>query len=274
MKYKISEVSNILNIPVDTLRYLEAKDIVKPNKNDHNNYRFYEPWDINFLTEFKKFRGFDFSVSDVKEILHFDDLNNFIERINERQEYFEGKLKYYTFLKEKNNEYLKSLNKIKTNLWKCCFKKQPEIYYLVHRFNCEYETKDKFGGLLEVWLNYFPFIETIVEMKFDSVMDRYYSNNYAWGFAIEKDYAKAFNIPINDKINHIESTESVYTVICAGDKGSFSLKLLDKAIEFIENNGYELAGDVIGNLLARVHEPSGYYRYIEVWLPIKKSDMS
>ena len=73
MKYKISEVSKILNIPIDTLRYLEAKDIVNPSKNDNNKYRFYEAWDINFLTEFKKFRSFDFSVSEVKEILHSDE---------------------------------------------------------------------------------------------------------------------------------------------------------------------------------------------------------
>ena len=273
LKYKISEVSNILNIPVDTLRYLESKDIVNPSKNDTNNYRFYEAWDINFLTEFKKFRSFDFSVSEVKEILHSDDLNSFMDKINERQTYFEEKFKYYTLLKEKNEQYITSLNNIKSNIGKFSFTSSPEIYYFMHRFNYKYETKDKFGGLFEIWLNYFPFIETIVEMKFNSVINRKDHNDYEWGFSIRKNYAEAFNIPLNDKITHIKSKESLYTIICAGDKGSFSLKLLDNALEFIEDNGYELAGDVIGNLLARTHETNGYFRYIEVWIPIRKNNI-
>lgn len=270
MKYKISEVSKILNIPIDTLRYLESKDIVNPSKSN-NNYRFYEAWDINFLTEYKKFRSFDFSVTEVKEILHSDNLTSFMEKVNGRQEYFEDKLNYYTFLKQKNEQYINSLNNIKNNLWKCSFTKHPDIYYFMHRFNYKYETKDKFNGLFESWINYFPFIETTVEMKFDAVINRNTNNDYEWGFSIRKEYAEAFNIPLNDKVNHVEAIESVYTIICAGDKGSFSLKLLDKALKFIENSGYILAGNVIGNLLARVHEPDGYCRYLEVWLPVKKS---
>ncbi|MHC1684610.1 MAG: MerR family transcriptional regulator [Clostridiaceae bacterium] len=270
MKYKISEVSKILNIPIDTLRYLEKKDIVNPSKNNDNNYRFYEAWDINFLVEYKKFRSFDFSVSEVKEILHSDNLENFIEKINGRQNYFEEKLKYYTLLKQKNEKYISSLNSTKDNLWKCSFAKHPDIYYFMHRSNYKYETKDKFDGLFDTWLNYFPFIDTIVEMKLDSVLSRNINNNYEWGFSIKKEYADAFNIHLNDKVTHVESVQSVYTVICAGNRGSFSLKLLDKALEFIEDNGYQLAGDVIGNLLVRAHEPDGYRRYIEVWLPVVK----
>jgi DNA-binding transcriptional MerR regulator len=270
LKYKIGEVSRILNIPIDTIRYLEKKNIVNPSK-DSNNYRFYEAWDINFLTEYKKFRSFDFSVPEVEEILHSDNLENFIGRISKRQKYFEDKLKYYTFLKQKNQKYLDSLNNIKKNLWKCSFTECPSIYYFIHRFNYKYAGKEKFDGLFETWLNYFPFIDTIVEMQLDAVMNRDTNNNYEWGFSIKKKYADAFNIPLNsDKVNHVKSTQSVYTVICAGEKGSFSLKLLNKALEFIEDNGCELAGNVIGNLLARVHEPNGYFRYIEVWLPVKK----
>lgn len=109
-------------------------------------------------------------------------------------------------------------------------------------------------------------------MQFDAVINRDTNNDYEWGFSINEKHADAFNIPLNsDKVKYIKSTQSVYTVICAGEKGSFSLKLLNKALEFIEDNGYELAGNVIGNLLARVHEANGYFRYIEVWLTVKKS---
>ena len=270
MKYKISEVSKILNIPIDTIRYLEKKDIVNPVKDSQNNYRFYDAWDINFLNEYKRLRSFDFSTSEVREIMHHDNLKNFIDRIDERQCYFEERLKYYTMLIQKNKEYRLSLKNIKSNLWKCTFMHCPEIYYFIHRFNYQYVTMNNFDGLFESWLNYFPFVEPIVEIQLEAIKSREENNDYSWGFSIKKEYVDAFNIQLNNKVKHIETTKSVYTVICAGDKGSFSLALLDKVLEFIEENNYTLIGNVVGNLLTRVHEPNGYCRYIEVWLPVEK----
>lgn len=269
MKYKISEVSNILNIPIDTLRYYEKKKIVHPKKNSSNNYRFYDAWDINYLVECKKFRHYDFSLSEVEDILYHDDLSSFIDKINERQNYFEEKMKYYTLLKKKNAEYTSSLNDITKNLNKFTFTYSPEICYFLHRYNYTYEFKDHFGDMFDVWLDYFPFVETLVEIQEDSMMNR--DHQYSWGFAMKKEYVDAFDIPLNNKIKHQESVESIYTIICAGDKGSFSLNLLEDAMAFIKRNGYRLSGTITGNLLARVHEPNGYYRYIEVWLPVKKS---
>ena len=270
MKYKISEVSKILNIPIDTLRYLEKKDIVNPVKNYQNSYRFYDAWDINFLIEYKRFRSFDFSTSEVHDIMHHDSLMNFIERIDEKQDYFEERQKYYHLLVKKNEEYRSALQRIKDDLWKCSFRQRPEMYYFIHRFNYQYVSKKQFAGLFEIWLNYFPFVEPIVEMQLEAINSRNNNNDYQWGFSIRKEYADEFSIPLNDKVKYIDTTQCVYTIICAGDRGSFSLTLLDKALAFIEENNYKLTGTVVGNLLTRVHEADGYSRYIEVWLPVEK----
>lgn len=270
MEYKIGEVSNILNIPIDTLRYYEKKNIVHPKKSANNNYRFYDAWEINYLIECKKFRSYDFSLSEVEDILYHDSLTKFMDKIDDRQSYFEERLKYYTLLMEKNQEYQHSLHSIKKNLWECTLTEHPEIYYFIHRYNYTYKSKDQFGDFFDIWLGYFPFVETIIEIQEEAILNRDHCNEHGWGFAIKKRYADAFQIPLNEKIKHVESVKSVYTVICAGDKGSFSLQLLDKAMSFIEKHGYKLSGTITGNLLARVHEPDGYQRYIEVWLPVTK----
>ena len=270
MEYKIGEVSNILNIPVDTLRYYEKRNIVHPKKTT-NRYRYYDAWEINYLIECKKFRNFDFSLAEVEDILYHDNLEDFTGKIEGKQNYFEEKLKYYTLLKQKNEEYIHSLKNIKENLWQCTFTHHPEMYYFMHRYNYTYKNKDHFGELFDIWLGYFPFVESLIEIQEEAILNRDHTNDHGWGFAIRKEYAEAFNIPMNNQVKHIEKVDCVYTVICAGDKGSFSLKLLDKAMSFMEENGYQLAGTITGNLLARVHEPTGYCRYLEVWLPVTKS---
>ncbi|WP_291634657.1 hypothetical protein [Clostridium sp.] len=110
----------------------------------------------------------------------------------------------------------------------------------------------------------------MVELSKEAVIERANKNEYKWGFSVNKEYAKAFDLPINDKVKGVDSKKCVYTVICAGEKGSFSLQLLNNAMDYIEKNNLKLCGDVTGNLLCRVHETEGLSRYIELWLPVKK----
>ena len=48
MRYKIGDVSRILGISTDLLRYYEKKGVVQPQKDKSNDYRYYDTWDINF----------------------------------------------------------------------------------------------------------------------------------------------------------------------------------------------------------------------------------
>ena len=51
MKYKIGDVARILGVSTDILRYYERKGVVTPEKDESNDYRYYESWHINFLMD-------------------------------------------------------------------------------------------------------------------------------------------------------------------------------------------------------------------------------
>ena len=69
MKYKIGDVARILGISPDLLRYYEKKGIVHPVKDAHNDYRYYEAWDINFLMDCIWYKSFHFGIDQVAEII-------------------------------------------------------------------------------------------------------------------------------------------------------------------------------------------------------------
>ena len=58
MRYKIGDVSRILGISTDLLRYYEKKGVVQPQKDKNNDYRYYDTWDINFLIDCLWFKRF------------------------------------------------------------------------------------------------------------------------------------------------------------------------------------------------------------------------
>lgn len=49
MEYKIGEVSKILNISKEMIRYYEKQGILKPSRKEDNNYRTYSVMDVFFI---------------------------------------------------------------------------------------------------------------------------------------------------------------------------------------------------------------------------------
>ena len=69
MKYKIGEISKILDVPVETIRFYESKGLIHPQKDKDSNYRYYDYWDINLLFDYKKYRDLEFSLAESLEII-------------------------------------------------------------------------------------------------------------------------------------------------------------------------------------------------------------
>ncbi len=67
-KYRTSQLSEILGVSRDALRYYEEKGIIKPKQTEVNNYREYDLYDIYTLmvTDFYKKR--DLSIKEIKRL--------------------------------------------------------------------------------------------------------------------------------------------------------------------------------------------------------------
>lgn len=272
MHYKIGEVSKILDIPIDTLRYFDKKGIVSPSKNTENNYRFYEPWDINFLIEYKRYRGYEFNINETKEILHKDSMEELQSRFSLKLSDIDEKIKFYMLMKKKAQKYMDNLKEIPDKLNRMQISEMPELYYFVHRYseyeNDSYQYNSELDGIFEKWIDYFPFTDTLLTIRKDDFSVRRQDNVYQCGFGLSREYIKAFQIPINNYVKQTNRQKCATTIICAGEKHTFHVELLNPLFKYIAENNYQLNGDIIGSYLARVHEGSEYLRYIEVWAPI------
>ncbi len=77
MQYKIGDVSKILGISPDLLRYYQKKGVVKPTLGASNNYRYYDAWDINFLIDCLWFKKYGFGIEQTAKLVSassFDDV--------------------------------------------------------------------------------------------------------------------------------------------------------------------------------------------------------
>ncbi|MCI8560373.1 MAG: MerR family transcriptional regulator [Dorea sp.] len=82
--YKISEISKLYGIGPDSLRYYERLGILKP-KRDTNQYRLYSLKDIYKLNLICDLRKLNFSMSQIKEYLDCQTINNTLDILRREQ---------------------------------------------------------------------------------------------------------------------------------------------------------------------------------------------
>ena len=68
MEYKIGEVSKILNISKEMIRYYEKQGILKPSRKEDNNYRTYSVMDLFLLKEIILYQSIQIRIKDITEL--------------------------------------------------------------------------------------------------------------------------------------------------------------------------------------------------------------
>ena len=71
--FKIGELSKLYDISVDSIRYYEKAGILKPIRDEENNYRLYTVEDVRKLTMIRELLNLNFSTEQIRD---FDENRN------------------------------------------------------------------------------------------------------------------------------------------------------------------------------------------------------
>lgn len=266
MKYKISDVSKILNIPIDTLRFYEKRGIINPNKDSKTAYRVFDDWDINYLLEYQRYRKMDYTLPEIRNIMYDLNYKEYLKLIKEKQELISRKAKYYQLLEIKNLNYIKLLENIDFDYHLSDFNTK---IFIPHRKNFEYKQSKELGGVFKYLMEYYALIDNAVVFRYKDIISN--EDNFEWGFGIEKNEANKLEIPYDNnlKIEEISINNCIRFIVNAGERWNFSKQLLNPVFEYMKQNKYYLNGNIYGRLLARINDTE-YLRYIEFFVPFDK----
>lgn len=100
LKFTIGEVSNILNIPIDTLRYYDKIGLLSSQR-DLNKYRYYYLEQLDSLITIRMLRAMDVPIERIHELLTDDSLNDMHELLVSKQRDIDRQLTYLKNLSQK-----------------------------------------------------------------------------------------------------------------------------------------------------------------------------
>lgn len=273
-RYRIGEVSKILNIPVETIRFFEQKGVIHPVKDEWTNYRYYNMHDVNRLLEYRKYRELEFSLNESVDIMKNTNFNCFIEKLHEKQEEAERKARYYELKSIKLQNYQNVLKNMPLIIGEYPIVNRPEGYYFIQRYydagGFHSERAEDLEGCFDEIMKYYTFVENIFRVRKEWFYSQRQIEEFQWGFTIKKKWADALELQISPRMEHITPAKSIYTILQVEGNQFFRPELLQPIFQHMERQGYVLDGDVFGNHIATVQEQGKELRYMEVWVPIRE----
>lgn len=269
MKLRISDVSRILDIPVETIRFYERNNVINPVRDDINNYRYYDAWDILTIMDFISFRNMGFSVKEATDAVHLRDITNIMSTVNEKITELRQRLAYDQMLLDYLIAFHRELAVAPYNYGIFWYEALPEIHYIAFSSEAgeEYPDITSHDSKITTWLKATPFTQGVKHITLNS--DYTIQDSELWTLSLESRYARYFHLHEGEGVFTIPAHMCLTTYINAGNRGEFSTDLLEPILTYAKKNELAVIDDVLCSVLVKGRKDGVYFRCIKVSLPVK-----
>ncbi len=269
MLYKIGEVSKILGISSEAIRYYERQGGVKSKHVDsESGYRYYTALDVYVLMRLRMYRNCGFTVQEGSQLLNRSTLEELADRIVEKQEDVRQAIEWNQRLLCAMDKMAATYRSISGMAWQCRVENSPAMYRFRFLTQGEFIEDEKVMRQMTKWMDRMPIVSlTPYFMKEDILKG---NENYGIGLCVMEEDAEFAGIGSAEvELEYLPSVPSVYTVIMADSGKELDCKMLAHALDYMNENGMELAGNAAGKTVTTVFHSTLHERAHEVWLPFK-----
>ncbi len=269
MRYKIGDVARILGISPDLLRYYEKKGVVTPFKDAHNDYRYYDAWDINLLMDCLWFKNFGYSIEQIADMVRIPSAEDLQDIFQYKEDELRATIHRCELLLRRSQEHREQLRRVPELLGKCELAESPWRLCFINRVGNEYPSGEGLERFARQWLRAMPFNHRYFEISEKALFEGA-EDDYRWGFSLEEDYVRALDFSREPPMEAIDPKLSIHTVFRSRGKGKFSPRHLDYALEWAEEQGLRVCGPAQGVLVESLLEEGELCGYFECWIPVTK----
>ncbi len=265
MHYKIGEVSKILNISDQMIRYYEKCGVISPKRAGDGNYRSYTIMDVYALFDAMRYKEWGINIGYINGMVndsYYDTLHENIERLYKS---LEKEIYMKNLLKERIGEHKKKLTLCRyntNNYW-------INIVPAHHLYYTNDATGDVHGkSTISDTMN--AIIYSPENISYFDVYVEFEENVQKWWYAIETKYHDALNIPDEGIFRKVPEQLCLCTIIDMGEIGAFNPEAsIYPIISYLKKNNYRKKGPISGIIIGRGNECSRFCRMMELNIPIE-----
>lgn len=269
MYYKISEVSQMIGIPIDTIRYYEKMGVISPIRK--GTYRAFSDEDIYLLCEYKKMRSYGLGLSEIKDFNHVANMQDYAKQFAVIRDECGKKEKYYQALKKNMESSVDMLENVEKYVGNYQMTEIESKYYI--DFYQQKKVDPEQDTIWKSWIcEYYPLVEYIAVWDLADGESENITENSMWVNAISEKNVKTLDIPINEAVQKIPAKKVLFTVVNRYGERMIDKQFAEEILRELEKRNLILDGKIIGKMLARIKEDDNTLRYIGIWIPIHEKD--
>ena len=268
-RLSISEMAQIHRISRQTLIYYDKIDLFKPDIVEENGYRFYSPAQIPLLREICFLRSIDIPLDEIRKNNKYNSSASTTDLLISQKAKIEDMIEKLEGQKRSIERRMAIYNKTENSEFK------PYIQYFPDRTviysdwpGTSHTPEDMHIALMKAWND---------SAEFDILPTSLY------GTLFEKDdviggtplaHAKSCFIidsEVNDKVPNVRILEGGEYVCLQKFGMSYDTACLNLLLDWIDENGYEIIGDVYDESLmdATIYDNEDEFDYSELQIPIQ-----
>lgn len=265
MEYTIGEVSAILSLSRDMIRYYEKQGAIRASRNAENRYRTYDTMEVFWLLEAMVHKSWGVPISEIHDIRcdrYTMNTEKFLDGvIRKREEETEYLGLFVKRLKQlRDNTSLSKLNI--GNFW---IERIPAAYHfhLVAGRGDEYDRiqMPEEASRFIFSEKMLPFFDSGFTVNGDTV---------DWEMRIEEEYLKALHATLPEGFTKVPEKYCLCSNIDIGEIGSFDTSVFSVIREYASERAYRVpeGEPVRGFILGRGYEDGHFQRIVRFFLPV------
>lgn len=266
-EYKIGDVSKLLGLTPEAIRYYEDHGIITPKKSEKTGYRYYNVWDIHILIHARSYRQYGFSLAETAALLNQSGNAELLSHLDEKEAELERALIEQMKLLRAIRDKKEHIGQMEGLLGRFRVEQSPEIYRLDTEQNYELYKSREAMELMRDWVNRAPFVFPSGLFRREAVEAG--SSAYSFGLGIDRQYAEALGLRKSPYICFHPARLCVHTAFGSHSKAKFSAENLRPALDYMREQGLRLCGDVITRVVLMRRENGEYINRHQVWLPVE-----
>lgn len=263
MKYRIGDVSRILGISDQMIRYYEKCGVIQPERSGDGRYRYYTDMDVFLLFEAMKYKEWDINIGDIASMISDNYYTALIQRLSAFEKKLDEEEGYRQAMKERVSWVRRRLKLSIYNTGNVWIDIMPEhcLYYLGESDGDEYEISGIDPRMAEIIYSskYIPFFDPYVE---------YTGNHGTWWYIIWKDLHDRLKLPDYGNYKLVPEQTVLISSMDMGLPGEFSSDKYQHLTDYALSHGYQISGPVCGVITGRGNKDQQFQRMMQIMAPI------
>ncbi|WP_449537942.1 MerR family transcriptional regulator [Ferdinandcohnia sp. Marseille-Q9671] len=270
MKYNVSELATLLNVSTNTIRRYEKLGYITPERS-RNNYRYYSEPDITKFMNVKLLRKYGFTHEEIGG-MQSSEMAGIISAFEKRMETIEMQITYLSNLRHRVKDDLVLMKKADASNQTCYIRDCVALSYVIYQSGETILKEPERLMTVQDYLYNSPEVQRVYLIRKEDVDQDQVVLNAGW--AVKMVDVERFNLTDNEYTERYDKRKSLMSVVKLPvhmENKSLDLKesMLKKPFQYMQEHNLQMAGDIIGVVIANVVEEDQDMQYILVGIPIK-----